>query len=81
MKKSGRYKATGSQTEHETGTKGKVLKNLRGIKTQAALDRVENVALKQAEDIFFKKLVRRDKRFTAKDIYNMHKVWFGKIYD
>lgn len=81
MKKRGRYKATGRETEHEADSKGKILKNLLEIKTQAELDRVENIALKQAEDIFFKKLVRRTKRFTARDICNMHKVWLGKIYD
>ena len=79
LKKSGRYKATGVEAEHETGSSGKVPKNLLGIKTQAELDRVENMALKQAEDIFFQKLVRKDKRFTAKDICNMHKVRLGKI--
>ncbi|MBI3313640.1 MAG: Fic family protein [Candidatus Omnitrophica bacterium] len=81
MKKRGRYKATGVEIEFEAGTSQKVLKNLFGIKKQVELDRIENIALKQAEDIFFRKLVREDKRFTAKDIRNMHKVWLGKIYE
>ena len=79
MKKSGRYKATGVEAESEAG--GKIPKNLLGIKSQTELDRIENIALKQAEDLFFRKLVREDKRFKAKDICNMHKVWFGKIYE
>lgn len=81
MKKSGRYKATGIEAEQETGSSRRVPKNLLGIKSQAELDRVESIALKQAQDIFFRKLVREDKRFYAKDICNMHKVWLGKIYD
>lgn len=81
MKKSGRYKATGVEAEFEAGASKKVPKNLLGIKDQAELDRIENIALKQAEDIFFRKLVHQDKRFTIKDICNMHKVWLGKIYE
>ena len=81
MKKHGRYKATGIEAETETGASEKVPRNLLGIKNQAELDQIENIALKQAEDIFFRKLVREDKRFTAKDICNMHKVWLGKIYE
>lgn len=81
MKKSGRYKTTDIETEYETGSSLKVPKNLLGIKSQSELDSVENTALKQAEDLFFRKLVREDKTFTAKDICNMHKVWLGRIYD
>ncbi len=81
MKKSGKYKASGIESEFEPGSRGRVLKNLLGIKTQSELDRIENIALKQTEDALFRKLVRKDKRFTAKDICNMHKVWLGKIYE
>lgn len=81
MKKSGRYKATGVEAEYEANATLKVTKNLLGIKNQVELDRIENIALKQAEDIFFRKLVRENKRFTVKDICNMHKVWLGKIYE
>ena len=81
MKKSGRYKATGTEAESEIGASREVPKNLLGIKSRAELDQIENIALKQAEDVFFRKLVREDRRFSAKDICNMHKVWFGKIYE
>ena len=80
MKKKGRYKATGVEVELETGSMGKVLKNLLGIKNQAELDRVESIALKQAEDKF-QKLVHKDKYFTIKNICNMHKLWLGNIYE
>jgi cell filamentation protein len=80
MKKDGRYKATGREAEYETGSGGEVPKNLLGIKTQKELDRVESVALKQAEDRF-QNLVHKDKHFTAKNICNMHKMWLGSIYE
>ncbi len=74
MKKSGRYKAVGIEAEKETGSFGKISRNLLGIIDQRELDRVENIALKQAEDIFFRKLVHGNKRFTAKDICNMQQI-------
>ena len=80
MKKRGRYKAIGLEAEFETGTRGKVLKNLLRIKKQSELERVETIALKQAEDKF-QELIRRDKHFTAKNICSMHKVWLGNIYE
>ena len=80
MRESKKYQASGIEAEQEEGAEQGVLKNLLGIKIRTELDQVENVALKQAEDIFFKKLVSRDRRFTARDLYNMHKIWLGKIY-
>ena len=68
-----RYEATGQEVRSD--------ENLLGIKNKAELDRVENIALKQAEDLFFRKLVSKNHRFTATDICNMHKVWLGKIYE
>lgn len=75
MKKGRRYKAFSVEAEYEPGSGRKVPKNLLGIKSQTELDRVENIALKQAEDIFFRKLVRKDKRFTAKDVCNYSKLF------
>ncbi len=80
MTESKRYQATGSEAEQQEGAESGVLKNLLGIKIKAELDQIENVALKQAEDFFFKKLVSRERRFTARDLYNMHKIWLGNIY-
>ena len=80
MNKGGKYKASGIESEFEPGSCGKVLKNLLGIKIQPELDRVEFIALKQAEDKF-QKLVHKDKHLTAENICNMHKMWLGKIYE
>ena len=81
MRKSERYEAIGMEVEKQVGSSGEIPKNLLRITDQKELDQVENVALKQAEDIFFRKLVRGDKCFTTKDICNMHKVWLGTIYE
>ena len=80
MKERGRYKASGIESEYEPGSGGKVLKNLLGIKKQDDMDRVESIALKQAEDKF-QNLVHKDKHFTVKNICNMHKLWLGNIYE
>ena len=80
MKERGRYKASGIESEYEPGSGGKVLKNLLGIKKQDGMDRVESIALKQAEDKF-QNLVHKDKHFTVKNICNMHKLWLGNIYE
>ena len=80
MKKSGKYKSSGIESEFEPDSRGKVLKNLLGIKTQSGLDRVELIAFQQAEDKF-QKLVYKDKHITAKNICNMHKIWLGNIYE
>ena len=71
----------GIEAKHELGSEHGVPQNLLGMKSKAELARAENVALKQAEDIFFRKLVSRNHKFAAKDICNMHKVWLGKIYE
>ena len=43
------------------------------------MDRLEAVALKQAEEVFFS-IYDQGHRFTADDLCRMHKIWLGKIY-
>ncbi len=50
-----------------------------GIKSKPEMDKIEAVALRQAEESFFRSY-DANHRFTAKDICNMHQVWMGKIY-
>lgn len=71
MRNSKKYKVEGSEAE---------LENLLGIKSKSELDKIENIALKQAEDLLFQKLISPKHRFKAMDICNMHKIWLGKIY-
>lgn len=73
-----KYDVSGD-TQFEPGSRRLVLKNLMGIKTKRAMDEVENVALKQAEDYLFG-LYGAGHRFTDNDICDMHKIWLGRIY-
>ena len=78
MKQRGRYETSG--LECETGPRGKVLKNLLDIKTQKEINRIETVALKQAEELLFSKY-DKNHPFTTTDICHMHKVWLECIYE
>ncbi len=81
MKKSSRYTTSHLiEDQHEPGSRGLVLKNLLGIRSQREMDRVETEASKRAEDAFFG-TYGRTRRFTSSDICQMHKVWLGEIYD
>jgi cell filamentation protein len=80
LKKGKRYDTSGLvEAQHEPGSRGRVLKNLLGIKTKREMDRIEAQALKAAVDRLLKKY-DLDHRFTARNICFMHEVWLGKIY-
>lgn len=81
MKRGGRYETSHlPEDQCEPGSRGLVLKNRLGIRSQREMDRAETEALKRAEDAFFRMYVRTH-RFTASDIRRMHKAWLGEIYD
>ena len=67
------------EDQSESGSRGLVLRNLLGIKSQREMDRLEAQELKRAEDIFFK-TYDQSHRFTVADVRHMHKVWLGKVY-
>ena len=80
MSKSRRYVTSHLlEDQAEPGSRGLVLRNLLGIKSQREMDRLEAQELKRAEDTFFK-TYDQNYRFMAADIRHMHKVWLGKIY-
>ena len=66
--------------QFEPGSRKKVLENLLHIKTKRAMDSHETVALKQAEEAFFRTYTR-EHRFSTIDICNMHRIWLGRIYN
>jgi len=79
MKKN-RYDVSGLvEAQFEPGSKKKVLKNLLGIKTKRKMDRLEAKALEQLEDFLVRKL-DKNHQFQMRDISEMHRIWFGKIY-
>jgi cell filamentation protein len=80
MKKGSHYDASGLiEAQFEPGSRGRVLRNLLGIKSKREMDQVE------AEEQFraLEELIRiysQDHRFTAADVRRIHKIWLGPIY-
>jgi len=75
-----KYDVSGlSEAQYEPGSRQLVIKNMLGIKKKSEMDRLEAVALKQAEDALVRKY-GASHCFTAKNICQMHKLWLGKIY-
>lgn len=74
-----RYDAHGVETKFEPGSRGRVLRNLLGIRSVGEMSRVESTALLQAQEHLVDSY-SLDHRFTAADICEMHRVWLGRIY-
>ena len=74
-----RYAATGAEAEFEPGSRGRVLRNLLGIRSVREMERVESEELlattrRAIED------TDADQRFVADQICRLHRAWLGKIY-
>ncbi|OGX37270.1 MAG: hypothetical protein A3C53_05165 [Omnitrophica WOR_2 bacterium RIFCSPHIGHO2_02_FULL_68_15] len=82
MSGGGRYKTSHLvEDQHELGSRGRVLKNLLGIKNSSEIDRTEAIALKQAEDALFQMQAYGSRhQFSAKDVCQIHEIWLGNIY-
>lgn len=80
MKHTGRYAVSELiEGQFEPGSRGRVLRNLVGIKSKREMDRVEGEGLVRT----FKKLIRvydAKHKFSAADICGMHKEWLGSVY-
>ncbi len=74
-----RYQVESEETQFEPSSRGRVLKNLLGIKKKRELDTLEWQRLeethKQSAAMFGK-----IHQFTAADICKMHKIWLRDIY-
>lgn len=80
MKKGGRYDTSGLvEAQFEPGSRGRVLRNLLGIKSSRRMDDAEASALKAAMDAFVT-TYDEGHRFTSEDICQMHRRWLGGIY-
>lgn len=76
---SNRYQPAGAEAEFEPGSRGRVLRNLLGIRSAREMAFRESEALLAAT----KRLIddtETDHTFTAADIRSMHRTWLGKIY-
>ena len=74
-----RYTAQGPEAEFEPGSRGRVLRNLPGIRSVREMDRRETEALLSATQRLIDE-TRSEQRFTADDICRAHKPWLGEIY-
>jgi cell filamentation protein len=74
-----RYAATGAEAEFEPGSRGRVLRNLLGIRSVREMQRAESEELLSTT----RKAIEEtgaDQRFTADHIRHLHGVWLEKIY-
>jgi cell filamentation protein len=79
IRKTGRYAAQGPEAEFEPGSRGRVLRNLLGIRSAREMARVESDALLLAQE----RLVdgfSPEHRFVSADVREIHRVWLGTIY-
>jgi cell filamentation protein len=78
-KAAGRYAAQGPEAEFEPGSRGRVLRNLLGIRSAREMERRETEALFFATQSLID-ATRSDDRFKAEHIRAMHQRWLGDIY-
>jgi cell filamentation protein len=80
VKEAGRYDVLQLvEGQFEPGSRGRVLRNLVGIKSKREMDRVEAKEQLRALDELIK-IYDRSHRFTAGDICRIHKMWLRGIY-
>lgn len=68
-----------TEAQFETGSRGRVLKNLIGIRSKRAMDEIEASKLVETTDWAIRH-VAADQRFTAADICQWHTQWLGEVY-
>ena len=76
---SDRYSTRGPETEAEPGSRGRVLRNLLGIRSAREMARRESEVLLAATQRVIDE-TRLDQQFRADDIRRMHRLWLGEIY-
>jgi cell filamentation protein len=76
----GRYEAAGPESEFQPGSRGRVLRNRRGITSLRQLERDESEALLAATQQAIDQ-TEVDQRFAANDIRVMHHHWLHELYE
>lgn len=69
-----------TEAQCEFGSRGRVLRNLLGLRSKRAMDEVEAVKLAEVTDWAIRH-VTADQRFTAADVCQWHKHWLGEVYE
>lgn len=67
------------ENQFEPGSGGRVLRNLRNIKSKRQMDRFEAESYARAFEIAVK-LYGKSHKFSAEDVRSLHRVWLGKVY-
>jgi len=80
MKTFGRYDSSSlDEAQFEPGSRGRVLKNLLGIRSKREMDQVEAREQLRALDELVE-IYGPGHRFTSADICKIHRIWLGPIY-
>lgn len=74
-----RYEAQGVEAEFEPGSRGRVLRNLVGVRSVREMARLESERLLTATQQLIDE-TEVDQRFDAEDICRMHQLWLGEVY-
>ena len=69
-----------TEAQFEPGSRGRVLKNLLGIRSKRGMDALEATKLADATDWTIRH-VTADQRFTAAEICKWHTQWLGEVYE
>jgi cell filamentation protein len=70
----------GPEAEYEPGSRGRVLRNLRGIRSKREMDRAEIEALERAQVAYLDRIGPATP-ITAELICRMHRDWLGDLYE
>ena len=81
MTSSGRYDTSGyPEAQYEPGSDGTVLKNLLGVTSSEEMEIAETEQLWRAQEHLLN-IIEEDQQFTAHDIFDMHRIWLGAVYE
>lgn len=80
MSKPSRYgTSTGLEGDYEPGSRGRVLRNLAGIRRKREMDQAEFEALVAAQSRYLD-IIGEETPFTSRLICEMHRDWLGGLY-
>lgn len=68
-----------AEAQFEPGSRGRVLRNLLGIRRKREMDALEALKLAEATDYAIRH-ISVDHRFSAKDVCALHRQWLGEVY-
>ncbi len=74
------YEATGIEAEAEPGSRGRVLRNLMGVRSVREVQRLESEGLLAVTERAMRD-TGVDQRFTAIDLRRWHREWLGGLYE